>query len=551
MTRMNAYSSRYELARDPAMAAMLSIIPGLGQLYNGEKRKGMLFLDVAAINFLLLWLIFFTEPIVKAMVAFGKTFKMEPNKTVIESLQAVHLGSPLSIIVLGLVMTFAAYAARDAYDHALVVRRKSIYPECVVEMPEATSGSYLFHFAAMAALLVLALFFVQPVRNPSPVIVFEFVTDQPPVKEKVEARKLSNQNSRDSGLVNKHKPVTPPGVSSSQAQASRPVPQPPRPVSQPASKPAPDAPARQVAMLPTIRPVKAATPPDMLPNPTPQSFKQPVVAPSITPQAVRQPQLASLPVAQPARPLVPVAQPTLPLKTMAASAGQPAPMPVAPVSGAQPLLPAAQPIVQSRMGTAAGAPTPVVPARQSAGAGAPVGPAPIPVVAGAPGTAPGVPAPVVSGPAGQRSAGQLPAAPAATRLSNSRTGAAGTGNSLAVAPATGTQARPGAPGQSGQPGAMTANDNPRGPGSVRAKQVDFGAYMAMLQRRIKQYWFPPRDMGSKRVIVVFKIDPDGHLLNLRLDRPSGSAAADNAALKAVKNAAPFPHLPEGAEDAVD
>lgn len=77
------------------------------------------------------------------MVAFGKTFKMEPNKTVIESLQAAHLGSPLSIIVLGLVMTFAAYAARDAYDYASAVRRKSIYPECVVEMPEATSGSYL------------------------------------------------------------------------------------------------------------------------------------------------------------------------------------------------------------------------------------------------------------------------------------------------------------------------------------------------------------------------------------------------------------------------
>jgi TolA protein len=177
----------------------------------------------------------------------------------------------------------------------------------------------------------------------------------------------------------------------------------------------------------------------------------------------------------------------------------------------------------------------------------------MPVTGTTGGTSSGMPAPlpVVSGQAGQRSAGQLPGAPAAMRLSNSRTGAPGTGNTLAVAPATGNQARPAASGTAGQPGAMSANDNPHGPGSIRAKQVDFGAYMAMLQRRIKQYWFPPRDMGSKQVIVVFKINPGGHLLNLRLDRPSGSAAADNAALKAVENAAPFPHLPEGAEEAVD
>lgn len=51
MTRAKLASSNYWLPRHPGMAAMLSIIPGLCQLYNGEKRKGMLFLDVAAINF--------------------------------------------------------------------------------------------------------------------------------------------------------------------------------------------------------------------------------------------------------------------------------------------------------------------------------------------------------------------------------------------------------------------------------------------------------------------------------------------------------------------
>jgi arabinogalactan oligomer/maltooligosaccharide transport system permease protein len=36
--------------RDPNMAALLSIIPGLGQLYNGEKRKGIFFLAATFIN---------------------------------------------------------------------------------------------------------------------------------------------------------------------------------------------------------------------------------------------------------------------------------------------------------------------------------------------------------------------------------------------------------------------------------------------------------------------------------------------------------------------
>ncbi len=44
-------SARQNNQRDPNMAVILSVIPGLGQLYNGETRKGLLFLGVTAINF--------------------------------------------------------------------------------------------------------------------------------------------------------------------------------------------------------------------------------------------------------------------------------------------------------------------------------------------------------------------------------------------------------------------------------------------------------------------------------------------------------------------
>jgi TonB family protein len=75
--------------------------------------------------------------------------------------------------------------------------------------------------------------------------------------------------------------------------------------------------------------------------------------------------------------------------------------------------------------------------------------------------------------------------------------------------------------------------------------------MAELQRRIKMNWFPPSGTESKRVVVVFKILHDGSLTHLAIDKSSGSALADQAALKAVERAQPFSRLPEGAEDDAD
>ncbi len=77
----------------------------------------------------------------------------------------------------------------------------------------------------------------------------------------------------------------------------------------------------------------------------------------------------------------------------------------------------------------------------------------------------------------------------------------------------------------------------------------FGPYMADVQRRIKRAWFPPKGHEYDRVVVMFQIHKGGELSNLLLEKPFGLAAADNAALKAVENAAPFRPLPVGAKDA--
>jgi len=81
--------------------------------------------------------------------------------------------------------------------------------------------------------------------------------------------------------------------------------------------------------------------------------------------------------------------------------------------------------------------------------------------------------------------------------------------------------------------------------------VDFGPYMAQLQRRIKHAWYPPKGEESRRIVVVFKIDNHGKLSHLRLDKPSGAQRADRAALRAVEDASPFNPLPQGSPKDVD
>ncbi len=80
--------------------------------------------------------------------------------------------------------------------------------------------------------------------------------------------------------------------------------------------------------------------------------------------------------------------------------------------------------------------------------------------------------------------------------------------------------------------------------------VDFQPFMADLQRRIKKAWFPPKGNESKVVKTYFKITRNGTLKDLKILTSSGVAAADEAALTAVKNAAPFAPLPYGSPESV-
>lgn len=74
--------------------------------------------------------------------------------------------------------------------------------------------------------------------------------------------------------------------------------------------------------------------------------------------------------------------------------------------------------------------------------------------------------------------------------------------------------------------------------------VDFTPYMQNLQKRIKSNWNPPKGKESKNVVLFFKINKDGSINNLKVQKSSGNQEVDNAALEAVNTSTPLDPLPE-------
>lgn len=591
MTSTSVRPGNYnQQTRDPNTAAVLSlIIPGLGQMYNGETRKGMLFICVAVMNFMLVLAMAFNTPILNALLGFGQSFHMKPNKMLLIVLQEAYLGSPVSFILLGFFLSYVAYAVRDAYDHAAMKRRR-IYPDFVIELPEATSGSYIFHFSTMVALFVIAFFFIIPPMPRSQVTDIEFVENQPPTQKRIVSKRHAHKASENAGKHNPQKPVQAPQPSGakSQAKAEQKQQQQAKPAQQSAPK-APAAPAPAPAPRPVARPTPAPSPaPSPSPSPTPRPMPMP------TPRAAAPSPMAPSPMAMPrAAAPSPMAMPKMP-SPMAMPSPTPMPMAAAPKSFSPTAMPSMTPSALPRAGSGmqmptpmgratgggvAGLPTlapstiamgtagggqpgfsPLARSGGSAGGGSFSGPtAPAPVAAGSGGggggsSGHGAPSPVpVSGGGGSRgggsNAGGSSGAPAPVRAGRGGGGNGWSSGPISISPSV---PRAGSGGGDGAAGNPDANNNPGGKPSVAAQaDVDFGPYMQDLQRRIKRAWFPPRGQESRRVKVIFKINTNGELSALRISGSSGVAIADQAALQAVQNAAPFRQLPAGAPPQVD
>ncbi len=600
------YSSSTSTQRDPGMAATLSLVPGLGQFYNGQSRKGILFLDVAAINFVLLWMMVFNAPITQALTELGKANQMKLNGALISALQQIQLGTPGSFVILGLILTFVGFAVRDAHENASRKRRKALYGDSVIDLTEATSGAYIFHVSLLLSLAIFAMFFFVPKPVPRQVTDIEFLP-QPQMKQVVKppvTRVHSTKAAVDHGRVSKsdtrsqksERTNTPHTKAESNQQQTTRSEQSKAEQSKSAAQSNAGG-ARETRTMPVVRPnpvVKPAASSSAPPVPQPMKSATPPtptfmprtaagggtasITPTPTKLAFNMPSAPSLSARMPnARP---ISTPAVPLPTLnRAAAGAAPPMMLAPTSltasssGAAPAMPTPAAARSSGTGLPSGFSAPSIHTGPLTGSGVPsVGPAGFPRSSnsgnsiGGPGTGPSM-VPATSGtgtgPAGSRSgpspkeigggrngSGSGPAFGTGPGISpmKSHGGNDGTGSGPVIVPTGGPSA--GSKDTGSGVGPKKDTDN-----LVNSHEAvgnpDFGPYMSELQRRIKRAWFPARADLSHRVVVVFKIHSNGQCSDVSIKKSSGISRHDQAAVEAVQNAAPFAPLPKYSPDAVD
>ncbi len=599
------FSGELGAHRDPKTAAMLSLIPGLGQYYNGQSRKGMLFLDVAILNYVLLGLILLAPQISEGLKTLGSVSRMEVNQTLVSLLHSVRLGTPASMVVLGLVVTFIAYAVRDAYDQARFKKRKAIYKDAIIELNEAASGSYILHASSIVALAVMALFFFIPHPTARQVIEIEILTNMTKSTPKEETRNKATMPSAAKKNPDSTRPIN---RTAQQAELSKTVAT-STAQSAASAKPAPSS-ANSKQVAPMLKPqvqnmiAKAFTPPAP-PVQVAHSVQSAAVTPPIqtiktTQSSAASPAAVSTPVPRPimskaAQSMLPT--PLMPANhTSALAAKLPVPISITPnnftpmtlssnlaatqsassqanlaqVAGSNALKGRSASAMPSAPSSNSAASTGFqLPGLQSANAGTgSVGKNIAPMM---PGTSLGGRSgnQADSGPKmldlGQMGGKSLNAGPGSqttpvpvqgTGRSNSR-GVGERGNNPAPIRAVGND-RAGLPNLLPQVGQGNARPNtdegehgetPSAPANVA--EIDYSKYMADLQRRIKRAWMPPREGQSLKVKVMFTIFRNGELGRVQMVKSSGMALADQAATKAVENAAPFAHLPAGSPQSID
>ena len=86
------------------------------------------------------------------------------------------------------------------------------------------------------------------------------------------------------------------------------------------------------------------------------------------------------------------------------------------------------------------------------------------------------------------------------------------------------------------------------PVSLDTTEVKYASYFARIKHQIERVWIYPLEAAQKGISgdlsLTFRISKDGNLLGVRLVDQSGYEILDVAALKAVKEAAPFYPFPK-------
>ena len=544
-------------------AAALSMVPGLGQIYNGEARKGVLFFFAGAANFFFLSLICLKGFLVTGAKFIGANLHVRLNSAVMDCLNNLDMRSPQMLMLSALLLAFTIFCVRDALNRRQQIRRREIYSAEALQMSEAASGSYIVHAVMFASMFLLVLFLFVPPEAKKQITEIEFFPEQTPTTKPIKSNDKSVKSAEDAGRVKPHQVADTPRSQPSQATNSA-----PKSSDQPKqAEPAKAKPEEKFTSR-TINQPKPEQQQSEQQKPLPR--KSETKAPSKpekaepTPTEVRVPRPPAPPTNQPKTPMLPAPMPAInSARTASSVTPTPTIQPTRTSSNSAAGLPAPQPLLASALPSlTAAAPAPTATSNSGKSSSTP---APAPAAAhrnGSAGTAPA--APEVQRDAGQSSGSSAPQPVPSGEAPSKRSSSSGPGGSPAPrampAGSTGNNKIPMAtpvlgPSTSSTPGGLgaspTIDNDDRAPAHRVALMPDFGSYMADLQRRIKREWYPAKDGTSRRVVVIFKILKNGELSNLRILNGSGDSHQDEAALKAVEHAAPFKHLPAGADDDVD
>lgn len=262
---------------DPLAAALYSVIPGLGQLYNGKTTKGILFLVATLISLLMLFgsihpastlefaLVVLT--IVQFLVGFVFKFDFHPSPAAEFLMNSIKFGGPFSTLLVLTIISFVIYSMIDAYLDANKALQQFDYKiigtdSTMFRFSESTAGSYIIHSVFFASLFLISLFLVIPSKNREQITEIEFILPQiesqkPPPPE---TKRSSTVQSLDQGKHIPNKPITPV--------------QPSKPASPPAAVPKV---VQQMIAVP--KPVAPVTPPQpkAIPRPMPKITERPAL----------------------------------------------------------------------------------------------------------------------------------------------------------------------------------------------------------------------------------------------------------------------------------
>lgn len=260
---------------DPIVVALYSIVPGIGQLYNGKTTKGIVFLIATFISFSMLYgslnpsstlefsLIILT--ICKFLLGFIFKFDIHPSPAAEFLMESIKFGGSFSYLLILTIVSFVLYSMVDAYLDADKANQEYDYKIITTDstnfrFSESTAGSYILHSIIFILVFLTSLFFVIPERRKEQITEIEFILPQIESKKPPppETTRRSTVQSIDQGKHIPNKPVTP--VTPSRPASPPPavpkvvqmmVATPPKPIAQPQPMPIPK-PMPKVAERPAI-----------------------------------------------------------------------------------------------------------------------------------------------------------------------------------------------------------------------------------------------------------------------------------------------------------